>query len=296
MREQSVYLSEKFMDDIWPAFERTLKKKTRSNYFSSICMLCDYCRSDFVAIKHEQAAEYLEYTKSGLHRLSAKTRHARLSTFRSLAYFIEKNFWQDETLRSYRSPFDGIFLDAYSDDIETEKLPSETELERIMEMAESSDSQMYLILLFATKCALTSGELCSLTPKKIRMDAAAHGFITFYDKSGKNERIVKVPNQIMEYLQDHAEQYMNREYLFVNSRGTQMSTRTLQQRVSVLMEEAGMERSYTIQDLRNLSIAKMLYAGAEEGETAAYVGIAPGWIYRYSRIVPELRHAPCDLL
>ena len=299
MREKSNYMTDYFMEHIWAGYACTLRlKRTQANYFTAVCNLCDYAKTDFMDITGEQALSYFEARRRAIPQPAVKTMHTWLSCYRTLGRYIMANKTRISGAKDYHSPFDAIFLDNYSDDIDTKNLPTCDQLKKIMETAamQQDGGQMYLILLFATKCAMTAGEILSLTPQKIQLDAAGRGFIAFRDKKRQNERIVKVPDVIMDFLNEHADIYSMRKTLFLNARGGALSDRSMQNYVRRVMEIAEMPKPYTLQDLRNLSIAKMLFYGASEEETAAYVGIMPGWMYRYSRILPELENAPCDLL
>lgn len=297
MREKSIYMTELFMKCVWEEYAKTLKlKKTRSNYFYNICSLCDFAKADFPQIDEEMALAYFDMCRHADSRPTNKTMHTWLSCYRSIGRYIMGHCRNLPQMSEYKSPFETIYLTDYSDDIQASELPSEAELEKIMETAAgwSDNGQMYLILLFATKCAMTPGEIRSLTPEKIKVDAAGRGFVVFKDKKRIHDRIVKVPSVIMDYLCDHEDIFEQRETLFLNEKGKPLSERSLQNYIRKLMENAGMDKMYTLQDIRNLSIAKMLFYGATEEETAEYVGIEQRWMYRYSRILPELDCAPCD--
>lgn len=296
MREPSTYLSEFFMDKVWIGYEQTLKrKKTRDNYFLAVCSLCEYANAEFTQVSAAQAAAYFRMRRSGNPKPTEKTMHSWLSAYRGLGRYIQEYCQNIPEYESYRSPFEKIYLDEYTDNIHAADLPTEKELERIIQAAKDMDDngQMYLIMLLATKCAMTAGEIRSLTPQRIQQDAEGRGFVVFKEKNGTN-RIVKLPDVIMDFLKENQETYMHREALFLNKSGTRLSERSLQIYAKKLVERAGIQHPVTLQSIRNLTIAKMLYHGATEEETAAYIGIEPGWMYRYSRILPELDFAPCD--
>lgn len=296
MQERSTYLSEFFMDTVWVGYERTLKrKKTRDNYFTAVCSLCEYAKKEFTDISVAQAVAYFHMRQTAEPEPAKKTMHTWLSAYRGLGRYIEDNCKDIPEYKSYRSPFEKIYLDEYTDNIHAANLPTEKELEQIVQTAKDmdDDGQMYLIMLLATKCAMTAGEIRSLTPQRIQQDAAGRGFVVFRENQGET-RIVKLPNVIMEYLRENQDTYKDRETLFLNKSGTPLSERSLQIYVKKLVERAGIQHPVTLQDIRNLTIAKMLLHGATEEETAAYVGIETRWMYRYSKILPELDFAPCD--
>lgn len=58
------------------------------------------------------------------------------------------------------------------------------------------------------------------------------------------------------------------------------------------MQNAGL--SYTMQDIRNASIAHMLHGMADPNDVAAYVGISERWLFRYRDVLNTLDKAPCD--
>lgn len=296
MQERNTYLSEYFIDTVWLGYERTLKrKKTRDNYFTAVCSLCDFAKQDFTEITAAQAAAYFQMRKSKEPRPTEKTMHTWLSAYRGLGRYIEDYCKNIPAYETYRSPFERLYLDEYTDQIHASELPTEKELDQILQTAKNMDDggQMYLIMLLATKCAMTAGEIRSLTPQKIQQDAGGRVFVVFKEKHGSN-RIVKLPDTVKNYLVLNQETFKNREALFLNKNGTPLSERSLQIYVKKLVEHAGIAHPVTLQDIRNLTIAKMLACGATEEETATYVGIEQRWMYRYSMLLPELDFAPCD--
>lgn len=299
MSERSSYLTDDFISRIWAGYAVTLKsKRTKANYLSYLCCICNFAKSSFSDITEEMARAYFSERWNAVPRPSTKTMHTWLSCYRSIGRYMMENRNLLPELQDYVSPFETFYLDGYSDDINVDDLPTNAELERILETArlQNDEGQMYLMLLFAAKCAMTAGEIRSLKPAHIQCDAADRGFVVFKDKKRIHNRIVKIPDIIMQYLSEHADTFSGRESLFLNTKGTPLSERSMQKYVRDLMEKADVRKPYTLQDLRNLSIAKMLYYGASEAETAEYVGIEQGWMYRYSRILSELDRAPCDLL
>ena len=109
----------------------------------------------------------------------------------------------------------------------------------------------------------------------------------------KISRIVKVPDDVkilvLSYCENHG---YHSGPVFFNKRGKPMQYHALYDMIRDAMQNAGL--SYTMQDIRNASIAHMLHGMADPNDVAAYVGISERWLFRYRDVLNTLDKAPCD--
>ncbi|SFO68808.1 hypothetical protein SAMN04489757_17110 [Anaerocolumna aminovalerica] len=85
-----------------------------------------------------------------------------------------------------------------------------------------------------------------------------------------------------------------REYLFYNKKNSVLRVRSLETLLKNALLKAEIDKPYTLQDIRNASIAYMIHSCAKSNEIADYAGVSDRWIYRYDKIIDELNYAPCD--
>lgn len=279
---------------IWPEFIaiKLKRNKTRNDYLFNINSICDYFRKDFLDITSSEAQKYfLHLSNDKGNPLTIKTLHAKLSSLRSISEFIYENREKYGLSKYYQNVFYNVSLEEFDYYIDKEKIPTIEEMDQLLQACENDD-MLFLIFSFILRCALTASEACSLTPKMIRVDARNHGFITFNKRN--KYRYVKIPEDVMNLLTKYISKYGEHEYLFYNKNGKPLSIRSLQTRLKSKLLDAGIDKPYTLQDLRNAAIAYMLKCGAKSKDIAEYTGISDRWIYRYNNVIQELEIAPCD--
>lgn len=290
MRLASVFLSDRFITEIWPVYSMTLKrKKTRSDYFSYVCSICDHCRCDFKDVNAVMAQQYFDNLGKGEDALHIKSLHARLSALRSISRFIVTNGLYED----YSNPFFTVDLNPYSNNIHISDIPSAYEISELLQAC-SEDSQMTLIICFALRCGLSASELCNIRVSDIEEDNNGIYAVTIHSPGKKQSRIVKIPSDVVAKLLDHFSKSVMNEFLFTNSRGDQLKVRTLQNMMKNTVTAAGLSRNITLQELRNSSISYMLAGGAAPEDVSSYVGISNRWMYRFNGVRDEIQSAPCD--
>lgn len=281
-------LSNDFMT-LWELFSRSLKKsKTRYEYMLAINMICEYCNCDFLLITYEMADRFFHFLVKERH-LGIKSISSRLSYYRSIGSFITENKTLID-LNNYTNPFDAILADSYSEYLTPESIPTLKELDHLFVCSKNND-MLYLILALILRCGLAASEICPLTAESFQMDSFERMYISI--KKPSQSRIVKVPDDVkilvLSYCENHG---YHSGPVFFNKRGKPMQYHALYDLIRDAMQNAGL--SYTMQDIRNASIAHMLHGMADPNDVAAYVGISERWLFRYRDVLNTLDKAPCD--
>ena len=293
----SQFISEQFLEDIFPLFCGQLQnKRTKNNYYNAVSAICDFCEKDFLSLNPDDIRRYFSALRNGTLRtatgfhFSSNTISVRLSCLRSIGTFIEETggYWG---LEEWESPLK-YFVPEDTPDIELSDIPSLHDINCILEAA--TDIRMRLILMLVLRCGLTSTEIVELTPKQFFVDSENRMGIVFKERN--EERYVKIPD---EDVRPELTLYLSSvpgtaPAVFLNSRGTPLSAVVLQRMVKNLMIRAGVTPLWTLQDLRNACACHLLASGAAPTEVAYQLGIQPRWMHRYENAVEELELQPCD--
>lgn len=296
MRKPSVYLSDQFLLHIWPEYSlKLMNKRTRENYFSIVCMICDYTKTDFLELTHVQARSYFDSLlahQPGKRRVALSTISSRLSALRSVSTYIVENKDRYNIDENYTNVFLYIDLPENSEYLDKEDIPTIKELDKLL-IAASDNPMMYLIFALVIRCGFTAGEVCKMKVSQICEDAANRFSVVFHEKN--RTRYVKIPDDVVPILMNYKKFIPNTsEYMFYNKRGYVLKVRNLETLVNKYVSKAGLS-NYTIQDIRNAAICYMRASGADELSVADYVGVEARWMYRYDYVIQELDMQPVDL-
>lgn len=287
-------LSPKFLS-IWDAFtaQKLKNKRTSYEYMLMINSICSYLSCDFLEITIEGAKYFflnmVNKSNQSEKKLSVKTLNGRYSCLRSIGNFIAEHRDIFE-LPDYINVFLYVDIAHYSEMLNPSSVPSLEELDRLLTSVKGDD-MLYLIFCLVIRCGFSAGEICSLAAEHIQIDGADRAFVLI--THGKVTRQVKIPPDVFPVLSSYAnERGIVSGPLFHNLKGGPLTYKTLNSYVKSAVKAAGL--SFTLQDMRNASIAHMLVGGASFQDTASYVGISERWMYRYKDVLESLDTAPCD--
>lgn len=287
MRSASIYMSNLIRNTIWPSFSVNLKsKRAKDNYFSVMCMICDYTKRDFLDITHAQAQKYFDSLlvfNTNKKRLALSTIQSRLSMLCSMAAHIEDNRELFNIDDFYTNIYIHINIPETSDYLKPDDIPSLDELNAILD-ASSDDPMMYLIFAMVIKCGLAAGEICKIKKEHIVEDKKGRFCVEIHEKT--KTRYVKLPEDVVSIFLDYMKP--SGDYLFYNKKGLNLKVRNLEAYVRKYVSEAGVLKKYTIQDVRNAAICYLKASGADDMAVAEYVGVEGRWMYRYDKVLEEL--------
>lgn len=293
IRVQSVFMSDLFVNAIWPQFSMKLKnKRTVENYFSIYCMICDKAGCDFLDLNHAQVQDYFDSLRD--EGLSKTTILSRLSAMRSISDFIISKKTTFGLPEDYHNVFYHIRVDFPDEMIKRTDIPSMQELNDIL-LAADGDMLMKLIFSMVIRCGFTASEVCKMKVSQIREDADGRFCVVFQERD--KIRYVKLPEDVVDILMMYKKQLpLSAEYMFYNKKNFVLKVRNLETLVRKYVRKAGISKDYTIQDIRNGALCYMKAFGAKDADIADYVGIEERWMYRYDKVVDELNLQPVDLV
>lgn len=298
MRRSSNYMSALFKDIIWPEFSKKLtNERAQDNYYSIVCMLCDYTQTDFLEISYAQAKAYFDslfVPKPNRKRIALSTIQSRLSALRSISSFISENKETYGIPDAYGNVFFYVDIPVLDENVKKEDIPTVKELGTIL-LAASEDPMMFLIFSMVIRCGFAASEICKMKVSQICEDAANRFSVAFHEKT--RTRYVKLPNDVVTVLMDYRKYLkVKQEFMFYNKKGHVLKVRNLESLVRKYVSKGLVSKDYTIQDIRNAAVCHMKASGADDVSTADYIGVEARWMYRYDDVIKELDMQPVDLV
>lgn len=297
-KDTSAYFSDTFRHILEDFCNYKLRsQKTKRNYLLNTINLCNFLQKDFLDIRREDADRYFEYIsrqkdEDGHSEVSVRTITARASIFRSIGRFIVTNKGNYANVpEDYSNVFLGLSMGEYSEYVNPLKVPTLEELDDILEEAKDNE-MLYLIFTMVIRCALTPNELCSIEAEMVKVDADGRAFLVL-KKKNDHVRHVKIPSDVFELFVTYTKHInVTSGLVFFCTHGNTLKYSQLNKYTNAVIKSAGY--TYTLKDIRNASIAYMLFGGAAPKDTAEYAGISERWMYKYKYVLEALDKAPCD--
>lgn len=296
MREPSIYMSDWFVNTLWPDFRTTLRKtKTQVDYFTVACQICDYLKKDFLDIAPSDAQYYFDHLAEKTEgRHTIRTLHSKLTSLRSIGFYIVENKERYGLDASYQSAFNSVSLPDYATYLSADDILTPAEMDQMLALGKKHGEQMFLILILMLRCSLTISEVCGLGKGQVGLDAAGRCFLSLRKQSAS--RYILVPDDVVPYLTSAVERAHHPSgRLFLNEWNRPITARNLQKYYADMVSDTSLGGRFSLKDLRNASIAYMLAGGAKREDVAAYADVQAQWMYRYDKVLPELDAAPCQL-
>lgn len=298
MRKPSQFLSDYFKDDILKDFFQTVgNQRTRAEYFSYICILCDYAEKDFLELDSTDVSRFFQYMYTRYHNgtLARKTMNVRLSCYNSVARFIYDNY----PSLDYINPFRNQQRFTVSDDVATCNVPSLAEMDKIMSAAHN-DEMYYLILALAGRAALTATAIKSIRIGNIvETDSGTLGIIFPAKDDFHEPDIAVLPTDVSQLLRvylSHYEYEDERSYLFYNKYKNPLSLRNIDKAVKKYVLKSGVSPEYTLKDIRSRAIVELSRANVPDSVIADYTGLTQKRVSAFKRAVHMSDTCPADLV
>lgn len=292
MRPASIYFSSTFLNIIWKKFQQDLKSDgAKSDYFMLCCDICDFAKKDFLQLTETDAQGYFDklLLLQMENKLSLDTINVKFYRLHSISKFI--SIHQEEFNCNYFNPFIYVTIPQVSAYLDSRHVPTIEQMDAIL--AQAKDARLFLILSLIIRCGFTVGEICSMQSESFICDAAGNYAIriTYRNKS----RFVKLPLDIVALINDYCSAHaIKSSYLFYNKRGNPLRPRDLQRLYESSITFNETLPKFILSDLRNGAAAYMLKNGASAKMVADYIGINPGWIHRYDKILENLQVTAVD--
>lgn len=298
----SIYMSDTTMN-LFNDYKLTFKsEQSRKNYFTVVNQFCDYERKDFVACGMTEFMDFCNHidAEQKIGHYTYKTACFKYHVLLLFSYYIDAH-GKDYGVTTFRNSMMKIPKPVPDSYVAVQDIPSTKELDMIYNTAKL-EPMMHAVIALVNKCALTSQQITKLRKSNFLIDANQNvGLVLQFEYS--SNRYIKVPDDVVKIMNTwmavrEAKYGDSSPFVFVNANGEQISMRSLQNRVKKIMTvtfgEGG--KTFTIQDLRNLSAVLMIKGGAEKDTVADYLGIKARWIQRYSKAVEQYSEAPCDYI
>lgn len=272
-------------------FSKSLKRvSTKRDYENTINRFLNYNGSDFVDATHDEITNYIDFMIGK--KMKVTSIYNQISILSSFATYIINNGLCDTYFVNHFLTVERPFIDTY---IRPNRIPTIKELNQLLTAAKDK-AEYYVIISLAAKLGLTDEEIYNLNIGDFIVDKNGNKFICINKKT--SVRNVPLPEDIALILNKY---FLDKDTVdktspvFLSSRGTRLSARTIRYNIIKINEKAGISDPYTLQDLRNFAAAIMLKSGADEVDVANTLGIGLRWIQRYDRAIEKLDTSPVDL-
>lgn len=288
--KEEVLFSDEFSNSIWTFYETNLSERTRKEYLNVVRNFVKITETDPLKLTQKATEKYSNYLteRIRLGRLSYSTALMRISVMRSLCEYIR--FRKNQQGKEYYNYFNDIIMPDIDKTIQQDKLPSDTELDALLQLAhQAGDAKAFLIFSLVIKCGLTSSEISNLNIEYIVLDMNERFCIQFPTKK-KTSRIIRLPDDISRLLNTYIDgNGIFEGPVFLNKRNTRLKVRDAERILNSYIEQGQQNHTishhFTFQDMRHAAFKYMLSGGASEAEVARYGGITTKWMSRYRQVI-----------
>lgn len=269
-------------------------KRTAKEYVGYIRLLCNSLQKDFLEITEIDAVSIMNLWQSKLHegKLTRKTICVRLSCYNSIGRYISS------VDQEYVCPFSGIGRPHVVDQISPSQIPSMREIDQIMSAA--VDSEMYyLILALVTRACISSTKITKLTVNSIIHENGRVALIFSTGKTDDPYEVVTLPEDLAPIFEHYTSSLQNIDearHLFYNKWGNALTIKNLDSAVAKIIKSSGIERQYTLKDLRTRGILELINAGADESAVMRYTGLGSMRTRQFAEAKGLISDCPADLV
>lgn len=280
---RSEYFSDEFQN-VLEAFRADKgNSRTYEEYVSFLNLICDYYGKDFLEITEADAASYFHKLEERIIEgsLSSSTFCARLSCYRSMGKYVMDNYPDIP----YQNSFLKIVRPEVDHSITEDQIPSLEELDKILSSAKEISPMDYLIVALATRMCLSAIDIVRLDKGHVFQDNGRIRLILEPTKGSKKPvRYVTVPDDVTpvlkEYMQELSsgadnEGYDEQGHLFYNEWHRPLRPRNLDSRFKKVLKQSGVNKSYTMKDLRTRGLLELTYTSADIDDIQTYANIGP---------------------
>lgn len=276
MARTSMYLSDKFQQ-YFARYATTLRnERTEAEYRGAVSLLCDYIKKDFLDITEQDADTYFHYLTKRVIEGSLKktTLNGRLYILKQVASYISEAFPE----ANYSNPFLLVKSErGIKKDINPSAIPSMAEIDLFLSHVDSP--MYYLIFCMAFRMALSATDIISL--KLSIVQKFDDNYCLHYPPKDRftPDHVLVLPKDIEALLLNYISNmsYVDEKgHLFYNERLNPLTLRNLDAYFERTLKASGIEKKYTLKDLRSRSILDMVNASIKSGENISSVGAYAG--------------------
>lgn len=277
MRDKSEYMSDFFVNEVFPAFATGFKAKTTVNeYFSAICLYCDFMKKDFLDETFDDAMGYANYLQARIKdgKFATSTYIVRMSAYRAMEDFLMKFY--PGTLTD--TPWHKIQRPHLDSSISPERIPSIEQLDMLLERSKDLGPMWYVLIALVIRCALTATEVISLKKTDFQVEGDymyLHLDTKRRDVKLTKERQLRLTDDVRELVEKHIATMPfcdEAGHLFYNSRKKALSQKNLQDNLHKI--QADLPFCFSIGSIRSRAILELLAASSDPAAVAQFADIS----------------------
>ena len=277
MRKPSEYMSDTFINEYFPAFCETVKaERTKNEYFSALCLYCDYIRKDFCEQTMDDAHRYSAYLSTRIINgsFSKTTFVTRISCYRKVEEFIRDIYGEELCARCWAK----IQMPALDSSISNERVPALEDIDELLDISKKEGFMWYVIISLVLKCALTASEIVHLTKENIIIEKDSLYIYLPTTKGGFNnnfqeQRYLKMPDDMKDLFLSYIKTLPpDSPGFFYNKSGRPLTIKNIDDALKRMYD--GKSKRYTIKDIRTRGILEMLSSTDNPQAVGEYVGLS----------------------
>ena len=272
-RELCAYCSDTFKGLFTRYGYGVSNQRTLYEYTGYINLLCEYIKKDFLDIEDADADSYMSYmlNKVSEGSLTRQTVCVRLSCYKAVSRFVDE---LDE-IDGYYNAFEKVHRpEIRTYELNPAKIPTLKELDAVMSAAKA-DPKYYLILALATRVGLTVTNIVNI---KRNCVIEENGRLFIYIPPAndfRSERYVMLPQDVQKLMESYLADYKQDDsgYIFIIRNKNPLTIRNIDSAVSKYIKASGIDKHYTMKDLRTRAILELVEAGADPDVIGEYTGL-----------------------
>lgn len=275
----SIYVSEKISQEIWPDFIAHFKSdSTAASYRADIDEIMNLFQKDFLKLTKKDVQEYYEILQNKVteKKLQPITVSKKIKEAHSFADYILQNKEKYNVKKTYKDEFAPYIKLVAKQEPFVNSVPIE-HIDQLLRVAQY-DKQAYAILALLHRVGLSSTEIVNL--KMDNLGIYADGAYAFIES---RKEYCFIPEDVLEIIQSHVEESEDTEFLFSNRSGKQLNIMYISRLMKKYTLQAGIP-SYSAENIRNTCAVTMFAYGATPKQVARQMGITKIQIKRYQNL------------
>ena len=275
------------------------KPDTRRDYRREILLFMQFAGKSFLDVEREDCLAYVESLMERTALPKYDPKRLSVATVEKKYSYLMKFFNYLAATLGTVNHFHTIEKPVATREIAPEKVLPKEVIQQLIDYLRDGPLRVYVVLMLAFTSGLWTKEICSLTWARLIEDADGnHGFV--FPGPGQTQRFVKIDPVVYELMMDYweeCERPPKHFHIFLSDAGKPLSERGLRYLMEQAVTQAGLEKKYTLRDLRHTGSILQMKNGASAEEMMQHFGWQrKNYATRLLNRVKELERSPVDFL
>lgn len=235
--------------------ENKCKSTTNEEYLREINLYAGYLKKDILDVS---VSETKNYINSLLNSRSPKTVYKKYMYLLDFnCFLLEKH--ADKLPHGFRNNFVFVAVEEPSKIISPDRIISNEDFNQLMTYIHTTNERDYLIFMLIYTSGLTVSQVCKLKNHQV-IAYYNTGYFQFEKKD--DLYYAKIIPEVKQLLDYYMAKYPSSIFIFETKKGQAITPRAIQYSIKKFCQEAGLEKTYTPNDLRHSGAVHGLMHGA----------------------------------